>query len=99
MKKDTTITDFLHQIEPLMHTHNLQIVDHWKADLCAIGIQKESKLIYISTYNYLTESVVQYDFDLELIDDSDTTNSTIVKEGRKVAAQELIQELKTFFNI
>ena len=99
MEKDKTIVRFLDRIKNLIDQHNIEIKDYWETDLCAIGIKKGEKLIYISTYNYVEAKIVKYDFDLELIDDSGSTKVDVLKEGRSVTEDDLIQEIKSFFEI
>ncbi|WP_020528630.1 hypothetical protein [Flexithrix dorotheae] len=86
-------------IERLKHRIDftfLKIVDYWPSDLCAIGIQKENKLVYISTFNLMNKEELKYDFDLELIEGS---KINVLKEEREVSEKKLIFELKAFFQI
>lgn len=96
MKKDITIINLIGKLKDIIDFSLLEIVDYWEADLCAIGIKKENKMIYISTYNYASNSPITYDFDLELTG-SDEIN--VIKQGRNVSQSLLIDEIKLFFNI
>jgi hypothetical protein len=99
MKKDKTILDFVDRLKVNPTLTGLTLVDNWPSDLCAIGIQKGDKLVYISTFNFIDESDIKYDYDLEHIDKSDNSNIIVVKEGRGVTEQHLITELKSFLGV
>ncbi|TVQ85648.1 MAG: hypothetical protein EA357_00290 [Micavibrio sp.] len=58
MEKDKTIEELLKWLEESVDD-DFVVVDHWDADLCAIGISTTTmpqKLVYISTYNQRPES-------------------------------------------
>lgn len=99
MIKDKTILELLENLKQKLDFSHLKIVDHWDADLCAIGIQKDNRLIYISTWNNSNESEQKYDYDLELIDESDLSKINVIKEGREVSENELIHQMKLFWEI
>lgn len=99
MEKDKTIVDFINKLKPIVNFTSLEIVDYWDADLCAIGIKKGDRLIYISTFNYISDKVRKYDYDLEVINKSTKDKIRVLKEGRGVLEDELIAELKTFLQI
>ena len=99
MEKDKTIIDLINRVKLIVNFTLLEIVDYWEADLCAIGIRKGNKLVYISTYNFVDEKTKKYDYDLELIDDVKEDKIRVVKEGRGVSEDELIAKLKEFFEI
>jgi hypothetical protein len=49
--KDRTIRELLKKLD--LRSRGWAVVDHWEADLCAIGIAKSSdplRLIYVSTF-------------------------------------------------
>ena len=71
MEKDKTIIKLLQRLKLTIDFTSLEIVDYWEIDLCAIGIRKGNKLVYISTFNYVEDDEVRYDFDLEIIDEND----------------------------
>jgi hypothetical protein len=95
MEKHKTIQDLLNGLKPIIEAQSLEIVDYWDADLCAIGLKKSGKLAYISTFNYIEDKIMKYDFDLEMLDNLD--NGKVVKNGRGVDRDELALELSTFF--
>lgn len=98
MEKDITILDFIERLRLRINFNAIKIVDFWESDLCSIGIMKENKLIYISTFNYVNDEKLMYDFDLEILDKDDNENINVVKEGRNIGEEELIHEIKIFLN-
>ena len=53
-EKDESINRFLSRLESELGPCNYQVVDHWEADPCAIGIAsaKDSRrLVYVCTYD------------------------------------------------
>ena len=99
MKKDKTIKQFLEKLKSETKFTNLEIVDYWDADLCAIGLKNENRLIYISTFNHAENSILKYDFDLELINKDNNEKIEIIKEGRGVSEAELLNEIRAFLNV
>jgi hypothetical protein len=99
IEKDKTILDLIERLKLIINFKDLEIVNYWDADLCAIGFRKNNKLIYISTYNFVVSKIVKYDFDLELMDKLDKTNFKVIKEGRGVSEPTLINELKKFLEV
>ncbi|WP_158960983.1 hypothetical protein [Myroides fluvii] len=98
MEKDITILDFIERLRLKINFNAIKIVDFWESDLCSIGIMKENKLIYISTFNYVNDKKLMYDFDLEILDKNDNEKINVVKEGRNIGEEELIHEIKIFLN-
>jgi hypothetical protein len=75
----------------------LEIVDNWEADLCAIELKRNDKMIYISTFNYGDQIPILYDYDLELLDHKQILTYNVIKESRGVTEKELIEEIDLFF--
>ncbi|MCS4238492.1 hypothetical protein M2306_001388 [Myroides gitamensis] len=98
MEKDITILDFIERLRLRINFNAIKIVDFWESDLCSIGIMKENKLIYISTFNYVDDEKLMYDFDLEILDKDDNENINVVKEGRNIGEEELMHEIKIFLS-
>ena len=73
----------------------MEIVDYWEADFCAIGIKRGNRLIYISTF----KDAERYDYDLELLNEQKMDDIKVIKEGRGVSEDVLINVLKEFLNI
>lgn len=99
MEKDKTILNIIEILKLTFDFSLLKVVDNWPLDLCAIGLQKGNKLVYISTFNFVNKSEVKYDYDLEIINESDETKINILKEGRGVIEEELIEKLKVFLKL
>ena len=75
--KDITIEKFLKNLKNALDTSQVEVIDLWEADTCAIGIKKEDKLVYISTYNYCQNNIISYDFDFEIINEN---NLEVIKK-------------------
>jgi len=99
MEKDKTILDFIENLKLVLDFALLKVVDNWPSDMCSIGLQKGSKLIYISTFNFVYKNELKYDYDLELIDGSDETNINVLQEGRGVTEIELTKEIRAFLEV
>ena len=91
--KDITIEKFLKNLKNALDTSQVEVIDLWEADTCAIGIKKENKMIYISTYNYLENEPIRYDFDFEIINKN---KLEVIKERRGVTEKELLDEINIF---
>ncbi len=98
MEKDKTILDLLKRLRSVIDFELLQIVDYWEADLCAIGIKRGKRVIYISTYNYLNKHL-RFDYDLEILDNLDESNFKLIKEARQASEDELVKDIKEFLNV
>ena len=98
VKKDISIQRLLQRIRSEIDFADIEIVDYWNSDLCAIGLKQNHKLIYVSTCNYLNEKEMMCDYDLEFEDDPGRNKINVVKEGRAVTVSFLIQEILSFFN-
>lgn len=99
MEKDITILKFIERLKLIINFTLIKIVDYWDADLCAIGFTKGNKLVYISTFNYAENSELMYDFDLEIIDENDKEKISVIKVGRNVSEDELVNEIKLFLEV
>ena len=98
MKKDKTIIDLVRNIKLYSNIEGLNPIDYWDADLCAIGLVKGKKLVYISTYDYyLSEKIPKYYYEFELLTDV-IDDFTVVKTADGVTFNELIAEMRSFFN-
>ncbi len=86
MEKDITILKLIERLKLTINFNLVEVVDYWEADLCAIGLIKGNKLIYISTFNYLGKQELMYDFDLEIID------KTTKKESMLLELVEMLQK-------
>lgn len=94
--KDITIEKFLKNLKNALDTSQVEVIDLWEADTCAIGIKKENKMIYISTYNYLENEPIRYDFDFEIINKN---KLEVIKERGGVTERELLDEINIFLGL
>ena len=94
--KDITIENFLKNLKNTLDTSQVEVIDLWEADTCAIGIKKKNKLIYISTYNYFENKHIRYDFDFEIINKN---KLEVIKERRGVTEKELLDEINIFLDL
>jgi hypothetical protein len=99
MEKEQSIIKFIERLKSQVDFNQLEIVDYWEADLCAIGVKRGQKLFYISTYNYINAKTIQYDYDIEKVDDQDQAYTKVIKEGRGVSELKLIEEIKIFLEV
>ena len=94
--KDITIENFLKNLKNALDTSQVEVIDLWEADTCAIGIKKEDKLVYISTYNYCQNKIISYDFDFEIINEN---KLEVIKERRNITEKELLNEINIFLDL
>jgi len=95
VEKDKSVTDFLGRLELAADLTMVQFVDYWDADLCAIGVKRENRLVYISTFNL----EYKYYYELELLDENEVDKYTVLQRGDDVAENVLISVVKEFLNI
>ena len=94
--KDITIENFLKNLKNALDTSQVEVIDLWEADTCAIGIKRENKMIYISTYNYIENKPIRYDFDFEIINKN---KLEVIKERGGVTERELLDEINIFLGL
>ena len=99
--KHTSIIYIYNAITKLAGEHYFEPPDFWEGDLCAIGLHKNDKLVYISTYIYLEDfnNNPRFFAEFEIIDP--TTFMTLKKLQTIESAREseLLTEIKTFFGL
>ena len=98
INKDNAIISLIERLRLIINFSLIQLVDYWEADLCAIGLKKDDKLIYISTYNYDAKNL-KYDYDLEIISTERQDKIKVVKEVRSANEEELLNDIKGFFEL
>ena len=98
MKKHISIARLLERLKLEIDFDAIDLVDYWEADLCAIGLKKGNRLIYISTFNYLTSKEPGFDVDFEILDGMATENLKAVNTGRNVSEAELINEIRVYLS-
>ena len=99
MEKDRTIVELIERLKLLINFALIEIVDYWDADLCAIGLKKGDKVVYISTFNSIENEELNYDFDLEKIVEKDKEKIEVMRVGRNVSEAELVREINLFFEL
>jgi len=98
INKDKSITNLIERLKLIINLSLIQIVDYWEADLCAIGLKKDNKLIYISTYSYDVNNI-KYDYDLEIINQEKEDSINVVKEVRSKSEDELVKDIRLFLEV
>lgn len=96
MKKDITIINLIERLKSEFNFNLIKIIDYWESDLCAIGLKKGNRLVYISTFNYIDNKDSKFDFDLEIVDKFNLDKIELVKEIRGASETDLIKEIKSF---
>lgn len=81
--KSIEINDLLSKISKET-LQNYTVVDFWEADLTAIGLKIENKLVYISSFNYDKNS--KYNL---IIEEYDT--GKLINEEKESSYDELIE--------
>lgn len=74
--------------------HGWIIVDHWEADLCAVGIaanKNPRRLVYISSYNK-PDGIFDYECETPLAGDNEEYE--VEQEGQDVPFAEIMDVLK-----
>lgn len=102
--KDKTIVRLLEKLKGSINFDAVEIVDYWDADLCATGLKKGNKLVYISTYNSCLDNQdgvkeIKYDYDFELLNEKDMTELHVTKEARRIDEATLIRDIKQFLKV
>jgi hypothetical protein len=73
-----------------------EFIDFWEGDLFAIGLKKQEKVIYISTYGFDSQEDMKYYVEFELIDNTSLETLEVVKQLDGISLENLIQEIKDF---
>lgn len=94
MQKDPTIINLINRLKCEALFDKIHLADYWDGDYCAIGFEFKNKLMYVNTFNYLTESNEKYDYDLEITEHEE---SITIKEVRGVSYQQLKMGFLEFF--
>lgn len=97
MKKDKSIIDLISKVKLYSNIDSLSIIDYWEGDLFAIGFTKSNKLVYISTFDNLSETIQKYYYEFEILTEK-IENFSVVKTGDGVTFPELITEMKSFLS-
>ena len=88
---DTTIATLLSALD--LKRRGWQVVDHWDAALCAVGIARASeprRLVYVSTFN---QEPGKYYYECELPGGPEDTDYVATDRGEGVTYDELLDIL------
>ena len=99
MEKHKSIIHFLDIIRHIVDSDGVELVDYWDGDLCAIGLKREDRLVYICTYPYIDLDPPKFDCDLEIIDLQVIEKINVVKEMIGINEDDLIKEMSTFLGV
>lgn len=95
MKKDKTITKIIDLINKTFGVKTFIIRDYWN-QFNSIGLEKNKKLIFISTWHSLPD---KYFYECEiLLDDPDKVYSSYSTEDN-VSTERLLEVIENFFEI
>ena len=91
LTKDESIIKLLDELRPT--ECGWEIVDHWDADLCAIGLSSNrnpERLVYVSTYQI---DVGHFDFECEVRNEKNPLGYDVIRSGQNVDYATLKREL------
>jgi hypothetical protein len=89
LEKDKTILDLVEALD--LERRGWMVVDHWEADLCAIGIGMVTdprRLVYVSTFN---RRPGRYDYECELPDGEAPEEYSTPATGEEVEYEILLK--------
>ncbi|WP_341755624.1 hypothetical protein [Candidatus Tisiphia endosymbiont of Ptychoptera albimana] len=96
IKKEEGIIKLLNLVNDIFGNDAPVINDHWEGDLCAIGLQKDNKLIYVSITGCAKN---QYFYECELLVD-DPEEVYIAQDSEdNVTEERLLEVMSKFFDI
>ena len=99
MTKDKTLIDLIEKLKLRINFNLIEIVNNWDADLCAIGLKRQDRLVYLSTWNFADGIYEGYDYDFELLNEQEPENSNVIKEARNVKEEECIADIAKFLDV
>jgi hypothetical protein len=99
--KDKSIQYILNIITETFGANYFVLVDFWEGDNYAIGLRKNEKLIYISTWNFKDsiENSPQFYAEFELINQITFKTIKIEKRLNNLSKEELVEEIQRFIDI
>jgi hypothetical protein len=85
--------------ETYIEENETKIVDYWEGDLCAIGLKKDNKVVYISTWDFrfYKPDKMKYYVDFETININTLETLEVVKNLDKINEEILLNEVVSFF--
>ncbi|MEM9152029.1 MAG: hypothetical protein AAGB19_16455 [Cyanobacteria bacterium P01_F01_bin.3] len=99
IRKDKAILALISKLEQSLGGKVFDIVDHWEADSCAIGIASKSDhrtLVYVGCYGCEEK---HYSFACEVADGEDVSEYKTVDEGECVPYDYLLKKVKIHLNL
>ena len=99
--KHQSIRTIYNDIEKLAGQAYFEEPDFWEGDLCAIGLHKNNKLVYISTYNFIEyfDTDPKFFVEFEFIDPFSYKTGKIVKTFDEITREALLEETAAFFEL
>lgn len=96
--KDKTIISIYKYISQILGASFFELPNFWDADNFAIGLKKNDKLIYISTWNHKNrpDNDMRYYVELEFIDENTNETKNKYKHLDNVKKETLIDEVQIF---
>jgi hypothetical protein len=96
--KDKSIQYIINIITETFGANYFALVDFWEGDNYALGLRKNEKLIYISTWNFkdCPENEPLFYIEFELVDSTTFSTLKIEKMLNGVNKSELISEIQRF---
>jgi hypothetical protein len=94
MEKDLTIIRLLVRLRKVLDQRPVEVIDYWDGDLCAIGLERDGKLVYINTRPYINDPVVRYDYDLEVRTGTAVDDWKVVKSEFGASEEDLVRDLQ-----
>lgn len=94
MLKDGSIWIFLGQLAKKIDSQRYQVVDHWDADLCAVGIaavEDMGRLVYVSTYSL---DPGQYSVECEIPDEDDPIGYRVAARREDIPLDEVVAMIR-----
>lgn len=85
--------------ETYIEENKIKIVDYWEGDLFAIGLKKNNKVVYISTWDFRFNDPGKMDYyiEFETIDINTLETLEVVKNLDKINEENLLNEVVSFF--
>lgn len=98
--KNKTIVGIYKHICEVFGRDFFELTDIWESDCYALGLKKQGKLIYISTWDHRHRSLSDmcYYVEFELIDDTTNESKAISKQINNLSKELLIIEMNIFLN-
>jgi len=94
MEKDASITELLDRLREALVPLDWIAIDHWDADLCAVGIAPRSaprRLVYVSTYE---KSPGRYYFECECPTGTEPHQFEVVERGDNASFDDLVRAVR-----